>query len=990
MVRLFDRCLRRVRRARGTLGRAAVLGLAALALTPPARAQIDAQEPILLPETISDSPIEMRARFARQWRQADGTLTVMFNGGFRLDMGRRRLSADDAVVWVRSERSEPDGRKFYDVTVYLSGNAQVQDVAGTITEDQVLLISSLRTFGQITKHHDAHSREPAQDSPLYQRAVQDRQRIFGPVPQTQPAPKTHVPRPESTGEPKVKRPGRTIRYTLPSIETAQTPDGGQVFVVIGQTGARVYFSQAGGPDSPLLEIQADNAVVFPKRGTASLLVGEELTEPQTRPATTRPAPPTRPGPQQPPARLSDPLRSSGIEAIYLEGDVVLSLGTRFVRASRLYYDFERSRALILDAVFRTDIPQRGIPLYIRADQIRQLSAREFSATNARVSTSEFYTPHYHVGADKVYIEDRTERNAAGEPAGRIAATYELRNTTLNVQGFPIAYWPRSRGDLETSETVIRRLRTGYSDEFGVEIETSWHLYNLLGIPRPQGFDATLKLDYFTDRGPGLGVDSDYEREDYYGLFRSYFLSDKGRDNLGPLRDNEPDTPNRGRVLWRHRHFLPNDWEATLEVSYLSDPSFLETFERSEFFEGKQQETLFYLKRAREVDAITLLANWRLLDFVTQTEHLPDLTYRRIGDTFAEPLTLYHESRIGVVRYRADDRRFFDDDRLDNTSVTDATFRGDIRQEAELPIKLGPLNVVPFATLRGSFWDGVPRRAGALWRGFGLYGLRGGTSFSRVFDDVESELLDIHRIRHVVKPEFAAWWSHSNARSTFITPFDEGLETIDDFYGFLLALRQTWQTKRGAADGERTVDLLRLDLEAGLFGDRQVNENSNGYVNPFRPEDSRTRNYLSGELVYRLSDTTNLLYDFNVDLNDWAFDRHNVALAVERLPRLAYVFGLRHAGDINLTLIGGGWNYKLTEKHITAVRAWHDIDGGEFGEIAVAYIRKLPRWYFGVNFEYDRVDDDISISISFWPEGIPEWTLGSRRFTGLTTSTGIRP
>ena len=56
-----------------------------------------------------------------------------------------------------------------------------------------------------------------------------------------------------------------------------------------------------------------------------------------------------------------------------------------------------------------------------------------------------------------------------------------------------------------------------------------------------------------------------------------------------------------------------------------------------------------------------------------------------------------------------------------------------------------------------------------------------------------------------------------------------------------------------------------------------------------------------------------------------------------------------------------------------------MNRGNIGELSVAYIRKLPRWYVAVNFEVDEVFDDIRVSVSLWPEGIPEWTLGSRRF-----------
>ncbi|MFO0839545.1 MAG: LPS assembly protein LptD [Phycisphaerae bacterium] len=958
--------------------------------------QIEGPDEPILPESVSRQDVEMRGRYARQWKLEDGTLVVMFTGGFQLDMGERRLTSKDAVVWIRVRRDEQD-IKYYDLEAYLSQSAVVREAAGTITEDSVLLVSNLRTRGKVVKFHDAHSPESMEQSMLYQQALADKARIEEGRALAGVSKPTDVVSPTGIALPRPKPP-RVIRYRLPNVEPAETSVGEQVFVSTG----RVYFSQSGDADSPVLEIQADNAVVFPSATAAGALLGA-VGEERRPAAETQPA--ERPLPGAEPEKLAQPAPPEdlapaadaagpgiqGIRGVYLEGDVVLTLGERFVRANRLYYDFERSRALILDAVFRTDVPQRGIPLYVRAEEIRQLSAREFLADEAMVSTSEFYTPSYHVGAEKIYIRDRTPRDTKGQASGALAGTYEMHKMTLNVGGVPIAYWPYSKGDLEQSETLIRRLRTGFSDDFGVEVETAWELFNLLGLERPPGHDARLRLDYFSKRGPAVGIDDDYKRDDQFGHFRSYYIHDTGKDNLGPLRDNTPEDANRGRVLWRHRHFLPNDWEATLELSYIGDPNFLEEYERAEFNEGKEQETLVYLKRARGVEAISLLANWRILDFVTQTEHLPDLNYRRIGDLVG-PLVLYHESRVGSVRYRPDDRRFFDSHRLDNTGETDVTFRADGRQEAEWPIKLPGGNLAPFATVRGSYWSSQPLDSGGLWRGIGVYGVRGAATMARVYDEMQSELLDVDRVRHIVKPEFVAWWAHSNTRSELITPFDTGVETIDPFYGGSLALRQTWQTKRGNGDGRRTVDLLTFDVEAGFFGGPGLrrDEHSVGYVNPLRPEDSRSRNYVAADLSYRLSDSTSFLYDVNYDLNDGRTDRHDISLAVERSPRLSYIFGHRYIGDIDTNLVGGGYNYKLSEKHITAARIWWDIDRGDLGEAAFSYIYKLPRWYFALNFEYDNVDENFSVSMSLWPEGIPEWTLGSRRFSRLSTSTGIRP
>ena len=85
---------------------------------------------------------------------------------------------------------------------------------------------------------------------------------------------------------------------------------------------------------------------------------------------------------------------------------------------------------------------------------------------------------------------------------------------------------------------------------------------------------------------------------------------------------------RGRFLVRHRQYLPKGWELSLEASYISDDQFLESFERGEFENGKDQETLLYLLKRKANWQFSALANWRINEFQTQTEHLPDLRFSR--------------------------------------------------------------------------------------------------------------------------------------------------------------------------------------------------------------------------------------------------------------------------------------------------------------------------------------------------------------------------
>ncbi len=429
-------------------------------------------------------------------------------------------------------------------------------------------------------------------------------------------------------------------------------------------------------------------------------------------------------PSTPPAqRSAGPLGAGGeVSAVYLEGDVVLTVGERMVRARRLYYDFNNDQAYILDAVVRVNEAARGVPFYVRADEVRQLARDKYEATNAKITTDEFYTPHYHIGAEKVVVVDRTPRDATGQVVGIEAGSFAATDVTFNVGDVPLLWWPYTRGDVRQGELALRSYRFGFSDEWGVTSASRWNLFPLMGLATPEGFDADFRLDYYSKRGPGTGVDMDYKRDTYNGMLRSYIIDDGGTDTFGRLLEDIP-PPNdlRGRFTWRHREYLPDDWQVTLEFSYLSDRNFMEEYFRHEYDTGKPQENLVYVKKQQDNWAFTGLLNSRLNDFLTQSESLPDFSFYLLGEPLADNnVTTFTEARAGLVRYMPDSGRLYNWNRyIDNTGETHTTTRTDLREEADVPVDLGPVRLVPFGVVRGTYWDQteVDPDHGALVRDF---------------------------------------------------------------------------------------------------------------------------------------------------------------------------------------------------------------------------------------------------------------------------------
>ena len=973
-----------------------LIAVPAVAQSPPPIA--DRVDTPLLPTGITELPIELNAQLVHVFKDRDGGDALHCIGDFVLTLGdgdAQQLRASEAVIWLANR--EYQGRPYRHLQMLLWRNVEVYELAGTVTAAPALFIT-VSSFGTITTHADDVALSPPSgtlDTEIYRQGNTIRTALAsGTFRPTATTALFGIFDPTGLGKDRRKKAApRPVIHFQSGHLIMDNVNGRRVITMTGG----IYLSRGIPASSTFLEIQADAAVVFfaPDEDTPSLAppLGAGLGGASR--ADSRSAPPTRsPLTKAPDRDVPDrQLMATGfgdvvVEGAYLEGDVRMSQGSNIIRASRLYYDFQHERALLLDAVVRTVLPGRKLPLFVRAAEIRQLSAQEFSATDAMLTTSEFYTPHYHVGAHKVELINRTPRDPGGDWGGVRAGSFRIRHATLNLAGHPIAYWPFIRGDIDSSETSIKSSRVGFSNDFGVETETEWHLFNVLGFKTPSGFDASLSLDFFSERGPAVGVDADYKRDRYFGEIKSYLMTDNDEDKLGRKREPVSRKDVRGRLLLRHRQYLDDDWQVSLELSYISDRNFLEEFFESEFDNDKEQETLLHLKKQRENWALSILLQRRVLDFTTQTERLPDLAYHLVGQPLGAWGTWFSENRLGVVRFRPADQTFRELLRNGRQFGSGSTARIDTRQEVTIPLNVGAWRVVPFAVGRISAWDDSPRHGG-LARGLGMVGVRGSTYLSKVYPDYRSTMFDLDGIRHIIKPDIVAWVSEANQNAGDLFPFDDTVERIADTDGVMIGVRQRWQTKRGADGTRRVVDFMTHDLEVGFFNDAGGKETTNGFTSFSRPENSVSHNYINSSLIWRVNDRTAVLSELNYDINDGEVDVLNVAVSVERTPRFSYLLGYRFIEESNSNLLGFDMNYRMSEKHTLAVRELFDLQRGRTLDFTVALIRRFPGWYGAVSFELDQAEDDFGVSFALWPEGLPQAALGSRRFTGLANTTRIR-
>ena len=755
------------------------------------------------------------------------------------------------------------------------------------------------------------------------------------------------------------------------IESTQTSEGEDVVTLIG----RFYLSQTQDEEGGLLELQADNAVIW---------YAEE------------------PAPREREAESGSAIREN-IKAIYVSGDVVCTWGQRTIRAEQIYYDFEQNKALAVNAVMRSFDVNRGIPVYVKAAKLRQLAVNKFAGEEIILTSSEFYQPQLSINASSVIITDTTTDDERKGKVSDSSYDVQMRDVRFKVEDRTIFYWPFLRGNLQRPDVPIKSVRVGHDSAWGTSVETRWYLSRLLGLREPEGTDSTLALDYYGKRGVGGGVEFDYEREDYFGRLLGYVIDDHGEDRLGrhsTRRDLEPPRELRGRFLWQHRHFLPHNWQLTTEVSYLSDENFMEGFYRNEFNVGKQQETLVHLKRVEDNWGLAFLGKKRINDFSDELEELPSAEFHWAGQSlFDDKFTFYSDSQVSRFRQRLASGS------ISPISEDFFTFMSE-RAELDMPMMWEGVKVVPFVAGTvayedgGGFYTDIDGGAGgredSIW--IGEAGARVfPLPFWKVYPDIKSRLWDLDGLRHIIEPRLTA------------VGYTESESVAEQRDILNVGISQRLQTKRGPADNQRTTDWMRLDMDVTWLNNSGGNSAgadqfiwnkpfiplANRLSRAIPPQDRRSgdiygprRNYFGADYIWRVSDKTAVLSDINFDIQSGVVQQLNVGFSRMRWPNLSYYIGSRYLkridngyGEEGSNAVTFAASYVIDPRYAVIFSQQYDFDYGANIRSDITLVRRYHRLNYGVTFRVDESMDRQAIIFSVWPEGVQELGFGPRRYMG---------
>ncbi len=950
-------------------------------------------------ESAQQPAIRISADISHQSKAEDGTSLSVLRGNCKIEQGGTVLSALQMVVWD----SKNGGQQLVDV--YLEDGVRIDTDSSSQQVPQAFLQLTTQAGVTYQARWPREYQQPNSD-PLLQRALTRRRAASDQVrqvsqlvelPQDGLAFRSFQINPPSKIARRIRVSARTGQpFSAETGPSTNTSPAEQIAIFSGGIKLNIDAPTADGqPDPNAIELAADSMVLWTEpTDFAQLTQGFERLQGSDTPLQ-----------------------------VYLEGNIVVRQGDGVVlRAGRAYYDARDSRALMLDAEVKMALGQSRTPLRIRASRIRQLSQKSFHAQDAWMSASYFGKPGYRLESNDIFLEPRVVNPLVHQAGGWVDPTTGKFDdgvvnwvTTLDnrfyLDDLPVTYLPYLSGPAEDTNIPIKKASFKGDRVFGAAVQTTWDLYHILAINKPEGVEAGLLIDGYSRRGVGFGLEGSYKGDDafgaddkHFGEALVYYVNDSATDILGRDRSTvRTPSEHRGRAFWRHRHEFPDDLTINAELGFVSDRNFLEQFYENEFDRDKDNETLLYLQKNFDTNwSGGLLARPQVNNFENSTQWLPKADIFALGEPLLDSwLTWTMHSSAGYGEL------FRSAPPTDPTEAfTPLPYYDDVsggvfmtRHELDAPFNLGPVVISPYLRGEAAFWSQDLTGSSAN-RFVGTAGIRGSLTMWRTLPYVRDPIFNLNGLAHKMVFDFDYSYANSSQDISQVAQYNEfddnaqerlrqrivtntfggalpGMldprryairagagelvsvpyhELVNDQQVLRLGWRHRLQTKVGPIDRQRIRDWMTLDLDAA-FVPRSDRDN---FGSDF--------GLLSARYNWMLSDRTTLLAGAMYDTFEGGQQLWHLGFLTQRSARGSYYAGVRQvrARGISSQIMTTSASYLLNPKWLITGSNAYDLDESQNRGQSVTLTRAGADWLFHLGGSYDSSKDSYGVALSFEP------------------------
>jgi TolA-binding protein/lipopolysaccharide export system protein LptA len=390
------------------------------------------------------------------------------------------------------------------------------------------------------------------------------------------------------------------------------------------------------------------------------------------------------------------LRADRVQVDYNTGEVRASGHVVFLRentiwkGSDLVYNYKTKEG---------DFGRSSIyfdPVYITAEETKRLSDKEFLMRDAHITTCTGDKPVVYAKAGEVRVVNDDHENGG--------TLIHAKRVTFYIRDIPVFYvpvWKRHLGYRMFSS------RVGHGSRFGFFIQSR------MTIHPTDWLSTTTHLDYYTDRGVGLGQDLAWTVKETVedgtvaakgsGYLQTYYISDDDPyDSLETVAEQALVNSDRYRVKLGHQQELDDETYFITKIDYHSDPYVLEDFFRDEFRTTANPENYAVVQRSTDEYAAGLRVDKRLNDPYTTVDRFPELDF----DWYRSALNgsnLYFENKTALSHLK---KQYGEIDRVAGTAFADYdSVRFDTYNQLFVPMRVNEYyTLIPRAGYRGTWYS----------------------------------------------------------------------------------------------------------------------------------------------------------------------------------------------------------------------------------------------------------------------------------------------
>ena len=317
----------------------------------------------------------------------------------------------------------------------------------------------------------------------------------------------------------------------------------------------------------------------------------------------------------------------------MEGNIVFRQGERVIYADRMYYDVANQVGTVLEAEMLTPVPEYEGLLRLKADVLQQTGEDRFFAEDAfsppagwasRATASSRTTSTFE-DLQRPGIDPLTGQPVVDPMTGEPVVDHEqlatARNNFVYLGDVPVFYWPVLATDLTDPTFYIRRVAAEERQRLRHPGPDRLGRLPAAGHPQPAGgtdWDVEPRLPERAGLRPRHHVHLRPRR-----LLRALRARRPGWSTTGASRTTGSTTWARAAAASSRRRTtatgssgsiasdLPDDFQLTAEVGWISDRNFLEEYFEREWDELKDQTTGVELKQTRDNMSWSITADARL-------------------------------------------------------------------------------------------------------------------------------------------------------------------------------------------------------------------------------------------------------------------------------------------------------------------------------------------------------------------------------------------